>query len=237
MKNPVGKGNGAGGEHFWNKEYKGRTHLALSDEASEDFVKFTRWNEREYGREFLNRAASALDMGCGNGRNLVYLARNFGIRGVGYDISSEAIGQAKRLSAGLPIEYKTRSIAEPLPLPDESQTIVLDMMTSHFLREDERKNLLAEIARVLRPNGWLFLKTFLRDEDIHAKRLLREHPAEEVGSYIHPESGLAEHVFTEEELAETLAPYFTIHKITKSHRHTDRGGGKRRSISVYAQKE
>lgn len=223
------------GHEFWNKEYKGGNHLALSENPSEDLVKFTRWLERRVGLKFLNKTASVLDLGCGNGRNLLWLAENFGTRGVGYDISDEAIALAKNLGEGLPIEYSVRSIAKPLPLPDASQTLVLDMMTSHFLKSDERKNLLSEIVRVLKPSGWLFWKTFLLDEDMHAKRFLRENPANEAGSYIHPKIGVAEHVFTEEEITETLAPHFTIHKITKSHGH--RGpAGKRRSMSIYAER-
>lgn len=224
-------------ESFWNNEYKKGGHLALSENESEDLVKFTRWIERESGRKYLNPLASALDLGCGNGRNLIWLAENFGMKGIGYDISSEAIKLAEKSSAELPIRYEVRSIDKPFPLPDNSQTLVLDMMTSHFLGANDRKNLLAEIARVLRPNSWLFWKTFLLDEDIHAKRLIRENPAQESGSYIHPEIGLAEHVFTEEEITKVLGENFTIHKITKSHRHKAHGqAGKRRSMSIYAQK-
>ncbi len=225
------------GQEFWNKEYKTGNHLALSQNPSEDLAKFTRWLERAYGREYLNPLASVLDLGCGNGRNLIYLAKNFGMKGVGYDISHEATAQAKRGSVDLKIEYQTRSIAQPLLVPDESQTLVLDMMTSHFLKHEERVNLLNEIVRVLRPGGWLFLKTFLRDEDEHAERLLRESPAEEAGSYIHPKIGLAEHVFTETEIDQALAGKFHVEKTLKSHGHLRKGsGGKRRSISVYAQK-
>ncbi len=222
---------------FWDREYKTQGHLALSDNPSEDLIKFTRWLEREHGRKFLNATTSALDLGCGNGRNLIYLAKHFGIRGVGYDISGEAVNLAKKLSDDLPISYETRSIAGALPLPDASHMFVLDMMTSHFLKASERKNLIAEIARVLKIGGWFFWKTFLLDEDVHAERLLRESPSGEVGSYIHPKIGVAEHVFTEEEVTEALSEKFFIHKITKSHNHRLAGKiAKRRSMSIYAER-
>lgn len=225
-------------QKFWDSEYKEGGHLAMSTEESEDMVKFTRFLEREFGRKYLNPLASVLDLGCGNARNLIYLARTFGIRGAGYDISSQAISQARKGSEGLPLVYGVQSISEPIPLPDSSQTIVLDMMTSHFLNREERLHLVDEIKRVLKPGGWLFFKTFLLDEDNHAARLLRDHPADEPGSYIHPKIGVAEHVFTEDEIIEMLGDEFYIHKITKSQRHKAHGSGaKRRSISVYAQKE
>ncbi|MEK7179029.1 MAG: class I SAM-dependent methyltransferase [Patescibacteria group bacterium] len=225
------------GKKFWEREYKKGGHFALSERPSEDLVAFTRWLVREYGQRFLNTTSSVLDLGCGNGRNLVYLAREFGMRGTGYDTSAEAIGAAQKISGGVSLTYEVRSIAEPLPLPDAGKTLVLDMMASHYLPHTAREALRTETARVLKPGGWLFLKTFLREEDIHAARLLREHPGKEAGSYVHPEIGLEEHVFTEEELLEELAPYFTVHKVKKSHRHMKDGRAwKRRSISVYAQK-
>lgn len=225
------------GQEFWNKEYKTGAHLALSVNPSEDLMKFARWLERETGKEFLNQTSSILDLGCGNGRNLAYMSQTYGVKGLGIDISKEAVEQAKKLSVELPLQYHVGSIADPIPAPDKSQNIVLDMMTSHFLNLEQRTNLISEIHRVLRPGGWLFFKTFLRDDDEHAERLLRESPAEEKGSYIHPKIGQAEHVFTEVEIEKALSEFFHIHKTTKSHGHLRRGQAfKRRSISVYAQK-
>lgn len=238
------------GKGFWDKEYKkgkptsrsGKQnqggHLALSNNPSEDLIKFSRWLERNSDSTNLNPHPSVLDLGCGNGRNLIYLARNYGAKGYGYDISSEAINQAKQNSKDLPLSYEARSIAGTIPLEDQSQDLVLDMMTSHFLNHEERTNLSKEIARVLKPGGWLYFKTFLRDEDVHAKRLLRESPAEEKGSYIHPKIGVAEHVFTENEIEQMLKDNFIIHKMLRSHRHRDEKGhaAKRRSISIYAEK-
>jgi len=227
------------GKHsdFWNREYQTSEHLALSSAPSEDLEKFTRHVERQTKREFLNPRAKALDLGCGNGRNLIYLAENFGIQGIGYDISDVAIGEALRASGGLPIEYELRSVADPLPPPDESMTFVLDMMTSHFLKQAEREALRSEIIRVLRPGGWLFFKSFLADEDINVRRLLREHPADEEGAYIHPEIGVYEYVWTEDAVHEFAGRVFEQHKFHKSHKHLRRGrAGKRRTFSAYLQK-
>jgi len=84
-----------GGTSFWDIEYAQGGHLKLSDDAGEDFVKFTRWLQRQSGKEFLNPTMSALDLGCGNGRNLHYLYETFGMYGYGYDTSSAAIKQAR----------------------------------------------------------------------------------------------------------------------------------------------
>lgn len=230
-------------QNFWDKEYansaKPGGHLALSDEPSEDLLKFVRFLERETGKEYLTKNQSVADLGCGNGRNLIYLSREYGMRGTGFDIAQSAIKQATSASVDghLPLKFEVLSISGDLPFEDESQAIVLDMMVSHFLNEDERKKLVQGIARITKPGGWLFYKTFLLDEDRHAKRLLEEHPSGEAGSYIHPEIRVAEHVSTENEIKELLGQYFKIHKILKSHGHLRKTrSAKRRSVSVYCER-
>lgn len=227
------------GTAFWDSEYTKAEHLALSTEASDDLEKFCRWLVRETKGAVLNPLSSVVDLGCGNGRNLTYLSRAFGIRGFGYDSSSAAIKEARALSQDLPLTYEVRSIAGTFEsIPNESQMLALDMMSSHFLKADERTVLRDEVHRMLKPGGYLFMKTFLLDGDLHSKRLLEENPAEEEHSYIHPVIGVQEHVYSEEELINFLEEKFTVHRTYASHKHVSRGKArKRRTIAVYAQKD
>ncbi len=226
------------GVTFWDNEYKNANHLKLSTDHSEDLEKFTRWVIREKREDVVTPPASVLDVGCGNGRNLIFLARQFGLSGTGYDISTAAVAQAKAASEGLDLTYQARSIAGSLELPDNSQTLVLDMMTSHFLNEAERRFLRDELFRVLRPGGFVFMKTFLADGDLHTRRLLKDAPAKEENTYIHPVIGVPEYVYTEEVLTDFLAEKFIIHKVYRSHKHVLKGRArKRRTVSIYAEKD
>jgi SAM-dependent methyltransferase len=226
------------GATFWDNEYKNANHLKLSTDHSEDLEKFTRWIPRQEREDVLAPKASVLDVGCGNGRNLIFLARTFGMHGVGYDISTAAIAQATTASTGLALAYQARSIAGLLEVPDNSQMLVLDMMTSHFLNEAERTLLRDEIFRVLKPGGFLFMKTFLSDGDLHTRRLLKDAPGKEEGTYIHPVIGVPEYVYSEEELTEFLGAKFIVHKIYRSHKHVLKGRArKRRTISLYVEKD
>lgn len=228
------------GATFWDNEYaSGGGHLKLSDVESEDLAKFTRWLGRQKDVPQLSKDSAVVDFGCGNGRNLVYLAEQFGVSGIGYDISTAAAKQATERAKALHLDlsFESRSIAGTFPLADEQYSLALDMMSSHFLSAKEREVLRDEIYRVLEPGGWLFMKTHLADDDLHSARLLREHPAKEEGTYIHPVMGVPEHVYYEEELMGFLEERFTIHKIYRSHKHKHKGRAwKRRTISVYAQK-
>lgn len=226
------------GVAFWDQEYTNPEHLALSEEAGGDLEKFCRWLERETKRTVLNVTSSAVDVGCGNGRNLIYLANSYGLHGWGCDSSGAAIKEAKRLAEGTDLQFETRSMAGDVPQTDNSQMLALDMMSSHFLKKAERKHLRDEIFRILKPGGYFFMKTFLKDGDLHTKRLIEEKPGNEEGSYIHPVIGVQEYVYGEEELVDFLGEKFIVHKSYSSHKHKLKGKAwKRRTISVYAQKD
>ncbi|MEI6296680.1 MAG: class I SAM-dependent methyltransferase [bacterium] len=223
---------------FWNKEYSTPGIFNLSTEPAEDLKKFTRWLEREYGKGFLDNRTDVLDLGCGNGRNLIYLSESFGCRGYGYDISDEAINQAKSASKGLPLTFQARTIAGRFELENESMDIVIDMMASHYLKEKERVIYLNEIVRIIKPGGWMFFKSFLKEEDQHAERLLKQNSAGEEDSYIHPKHGTYEHVWAEEKMIEFFEPYFDIEKVERSGKHLMNGRAfKRRHVIVYLRKK
>jgi SAM-dependent methyltransferase len=226
------------GTTFWDNEYKNADHLKLSTDHSEDLEKFTRWVIRAERGDVLGQGQSVLDVGCGNGRNLIFLARAFNMRGIGYDISKSAIDIAVAASKEFNLAYTARSIAGVLDVPDNSQSLVVDMMTSHFLTAPERTFLRDEIHRVLIPGGFMFMKTFLADGDLHTRRLLAERPGTEPGTYIHPVIGVPEYVYTEDELVDFLKEKFIVHKIYRSHKHVLKGKArKRRTVSIYVEKD
>lgn len=225
------------GKNFWDKEYKKPEHLELSIEPSSDMLTFVHWAERNAEWHPFPKGGMIVDIGCGNGRNIIALCREAKMKGYGFDISGEAIAQAKTASKDIKIDFEVKSATEKLPLKDESVDIVLDMMTSHFLKKDERENLLKEILRVMKPYGWLFFKSFLLEGDQNALRMIKENPGGEENSYIHPKIGVYEYVWTEDSLREFFSPYFKIHKLIKSHKHVKDGKAwKRRTASLYLEK-
>jgi ubiquinone/menaquinone biosynthesis C-methylase UbiE len=224
---------------FWNKEYKDPEFFALSSAVSADLEKYVRYMQREFGDDVFRPNMTVLDLGTGNGRNLIYFADQFRMRGIGYDISEEGIKQAQKSAAhlGNKVIFEVRSISDALPLPDESVDLVLDLMASHFLKEAEREAYRAEILRVLKPEGFLLFKSFYAEGDMHTKKLLKEHGAGEKNAYIHPRLKVYEYTWTDEAIKEFFDPYFTMLKEESSHKHFSKGRpNKRRSIICYFQK-
>ena len=230
---------------FWNKEYKNAKHLTLSEDPAEDLLTFARWAIRNGEWDPFPQGGFVLDIGCGNGRNIGTMCQEYKMKGLGIDISETALQQAtdkfiKTLK--LPnLEFKKGSVGDKLELEPESVDVALDMMTMHFLDAKKRQSYVEELARVIKPFGWMFLKTFVLEGDENAKRMIREYPTpdREENSYIHPRMKVLEHVFTQDELIELFSPYFVIHKMIKSYKHITKEGKpfKRRTVSVYLERK
>ena len=229
-------------KEFWNREYKDPEFFSLSDEASSDLQKFTRWLQKEYGKDVLRPDVTVLDAGCGNGRNLLWMNEEFRVRGFGYDISEVAIRQANEQAAlqkwGSKLTFVVHSIALDIPLPDESVDIVLDMMASHFLKEKEREIYFKEVARVLKPQGVLFFKSFYMEGDQHAKDMIKNESGGEHNAYIHPRLKVYEYVWDDQALTDTFDKDFILQRKEPSYKHNIRGKpNKRRSVVCYFEKK
>ena len=231
--------------NFWNKEYKDPQYFALSHEPSGDLEKFARWLFRNKRENLLSKYGFVVDAGCGNGRNLIYLAKNFGVKGIGYDLSDVAIAQAKEHGFGLPVTFSVGDINDPIPAQDESADIVLDLMSSHYLDQAGRERFKQEVLRVLKPGGFFLMKSFLASGDIHTKKLLEGKQkgktikqGKEKGTYVHPLIGAEEHTWTEQEVEDFWTDNFTLAKFEKSFGHLAHGrANKRRYFVAYLEKK
>lgn len=99
-----------------------------------------------------------LDIGCGFGANARLLA-GLGLRAWGVDVSPGAIAECRRW-AHYPERFLPASV-HTLPFGDRQFDAVLDVGCLHCMAEDERSAGVAELARVLRPGGWLFSRVLL----------------------------------------------------------------------------
>ena len=103
-----------------------------------------------------------LDVGCGSGRNLVYLLRaGYQVFGVDPDPGSiQAVQQlASRLAPDLPSANFRVEAIEQSSLPDAFADVVLSSAVLHFARDDAQFTaMLRGTWRVLRPGGLLFCR-------------------------------------------------------------------------------
>ena len=98
-----------------------------------------------------------LDAACGEGYGS-YIISNFADTVFGIDISNEAIEYARAHYKNSNLEYFCASINK-IPLNDNSVDVVVSFETIEHVNADLQKEFLAEIKRVLKPNGILVIST------------------------------------------------------------------------------
>ncbi|MCI2418786.1 class I SAM-dependent methyltransferase [Saccharopolyspora sp. K220] len=120
----------------------------------------------------LRDGQQVLDVGCGTGN----LLRSIGKQSrkaelVGLDPDPNALSRASRKArrAGLAMRLD-RGFAQELPYPDGSFDRVFSSLMLHHLDSPSKDALLAEVRRVLRPDGLLVLADMVLDEHGHGHR-------------------------------------------------------------------
>lgn len=191
---------------YWDKEYDRPQFLALNESPQVDVVKFSQFlKEQNYNLD--NK--EVLDLGCGIGRHAKYF-NDHGADVEAWDISGVALSRARSEFEHGGIHFRLQSAGEKFPLIDNSMDIIIDQMTSISLYQGERESYLKETSRVLKPGGYLFVRTFCLDGDKNARNLIRDYPGPEPGTYIHPNSLIVEKTITEKEFKDWYQQKFEI---------------------------
>lgn len=202
----------------WDKEYQNLTLLTGEDKPQKDVTRFLRWLKKQGANP---TDLKVLDLGSGTGRNTNYLA-SLGNKCVGMEISDTAIHIAKRRAreAGLNAQFINASIGAKFPFPDNTYDLLIDVTSSNSLDIKELNIFRYECQRVLKPGGYFFIKTLCLDGDKNAKELLKKFPGSEGNTYVMPNLGLEERVFSEKFFRGIYEVYFKIIELNKKTSYT-----------------
>lgn len=198
----------------WELEYQEPKLVARSFEPTKDAKDFAWFLKKTYGTL---SGLRILDLGSGIGKNAHFFAER-GAEVVGVEISDTALaaGRARSKETGVSVAYQKGDIGEALPFPDNSFDAVLDVLSSNSLSEIERSVYLAETARVLKPGGYMLVKALSKDGDKNAKELLKKFPGLETNTYILPETGITERVFSGSDIRILYGAYFRVVSLKKT---------------------
>lgn len=192
----------------WEREYRKPTFLTKKNEPQQDVVRFVRFLKKE-GIDI--GSSVVVDLGSGTGRNSNYFA-SLGAKVYGVEISKTAVAQAEKEAKekGLAVSYYIQSMADHIPVGTAGADIIIDITSSNSLSEAERMLYISEIGRILKPGGFLFVKALAKDGDQNAKNLLKKFPGKEKDTYVMPETGIIERVFSEQDFLEVYKDFTRV---------------------------
>ncbi|HEY4516491.1 MAG TPA: class I SAM-dependent methyltransferase [Candidatus Paceibacterota bacterium] len=195
-------------KELWEQEHRTPTALKQMDssDASNSVQKF--WQFLVDG-EFPH--ASGIEMGCGKGRNLIWLAER-GVSMSGFDFSDVAITEAKRRAAK--VEGASFQVADATvrwPFDKDYFDFGIDCFASTDIESPEgRAFAIAEMRRVLKPGGLLMTYVSSTDDEYH-KQMIQKFPSGERNTFLQP-TGKFEKVYDEEELAHLFTDWEIVRK-------------------------
>jgi SAM-dependent methyltransferase len=124
---------------FWNKIYKEKTP-AWGYAPARLLTTFA---------QYFPDKGSILDIGCGSGRNSLFLA-NLGFKVTGVDISQDAINEARSYN-NKNCSFICASLIEMWP--NESFDVIIDFGLFHFIPPEYRDKYISNIKNSLNENG------------------------------------------------------------------------------------
>lgn len=133
----------------WDKIFKESGKVFIKPQ--EDIPKIAKLFKKKDVRKIL-------DLGCGSGRHLVYLARQ-GFDVFGIDIARHGIKIAKDWlrKENLKANLKIGDIYKPLPYKNDFFDAIISTNTLHHAKIEKIRKLIKEMERILKPSGLIFV--------------------------------------------------------------------------------
>lgn len=203
----------------WEKEYKSLTLLTGKPEPQKDVTRFLKWLKKNQGIKL--EGLKVLDLGSGTGRNTNFL-QSLGNDCTGLEISDTALSMARSRAREekLDTQFIKHDIGTAYPFAGNAFDLLLDVTSSNSLNDEERSIYLSESHRVLKTGGHFFVKALCREGDKNAQNLIKRSPGPDHDTYIMPEIGLTERVFSREDFNALYGRYFKVLKLERKTSYT-----------------
>jgi SAM-dependent methyltransferase len=168
-----------------------------------------------------------LDLGCGGGRHLVYLAhQGFEVYGTDIDLHGLARARSWLQQEGLPARLAVADM-EALPYPDGFFDAVISMYVIHHNLVNGIRRTVAGVRRALQPRGWFFA-TVNAWGDFKERR----GPEIEPGTWLVCETDcdvpVPHHLFREDELRSVWEGFHILELERKAQEYIDANSGQSR---------
>lgn len=143
-----------GGNGWWDTFYADRAKPCpfFVDAPDESLV--------EWVGGVLIASGKALDLGCGNARNAIFMARHgFAVDGIDYSESAITWAKQRVAQAGVEVRLRCHSVFD-VPIEAGSYDLVYDSGCFHHLAPHRRRTYVELVTQALKPGGWFGLTCF-----------------------------------------------------------------------------
>jgi len=143
--------------------------------------------------------SDVLELGCGRGRNCIWLAReNFSVTGIDYNLRDLILLKDYVSPHGIPMNIVQNDVSA-LSFRENTFDVVLSLHVLTYIREEMRTKVAEEVKRVLRPEG-LFVAVERSPKDPLYKQ------GREIEKETYLLQGIAHHFFSAQEFQTLLEP-------------------------------
>lgn len=157
--------------HWWDSFYQDRAKPCPFFGTSPDESLAT------WVSDGLIRPGRALELGCGNGRNAIFLARQgFSVEGIDYSKTAIEWARDRITEAGVSVLLRHQSVFE-LKLEDGTYDLVYDSGCFHHIAPHRRSRYVERVVNALKPGGWFGLTCFrpeggsgYSDDEVYERR-------------------------------------------------------------------
>jgi 2-polyprenyl-3-methyl-5-hydroxy-6-metoxy-1,4-benzoquinol methylase len=192
-------------EGWWDKFYSNK------EKPIPFFINAPDENLVSYMDNSFARRGKVLDIGCGNGRNSIYLAKQgFEVQGIDFSRNSIEWAYQNAIDAFVEVNFINQSIFNFSP-PPGSYDYIYDGGCLHHIKPHRRKQYLDKIHSLLKEEGYFGLTCFnlkgganISDYDVYRDFSMH--------------GGLG---FSERKIKAVLEPYFTIIEFREMREITD----------------
>lgn len=203
-------------QELWNEEYKKQgiptSYKTAPSRALKIFIDFL--SERN-----IKISGKILELGCGKGRNSIFLAKNFDCEVFGIDISTVALNEFEEnpIKQGVKklVHIYEGSIGRILPFEDKFFHFAIDITSFfHLVEHNEIETYLSELYRVTENNAFILQFLFPKDDGFYGQ-LLSTSNEKGMGIYTDPENGATGRLYLEDEIKNFFSRKFKIIEFMK----------------------
>ena len=152
----------------------------------------------------------ALDLGIGEGRNALFLAKN-GFEVEGIDLSREAVKRCNDLARreGLTVQAQVADVRE-FHIPEKTYTCIVCAYVLNFLKRSEAKVLIERIKAGLVPGGVAYVAAFSTEDPGYRRCKEQGLPEVEPNTFYSAKRGMHLFYLTRRELRELFSGFEPI---------------------------